>query len=434
MRGGTARPADLPSGEAAGPRDTAAAVSERIRVLFVEASSGGVLGGSLTGLYHIMRGMDRSRFDIGMVLYEPKPIEADLARLDVPVHHVARRRLPKQHGLLELGGYQRAKRLGVVRQLLRSGRQTARLLAEELPAALALARIIRRERADVIHLGNGVRANFDGILAGILTGVPVLCHVKGFEKYGARERWAARHTILVCMTQAVLDACHANGVRAPVERIVYDAVDETWLQPQRDPADIRRELGIPASAPCLGIAGNIQEWKGQRVLVDALGLLADRPDVHCVIAGGVHRAGEAYAAALRARIAELGLGERVHLTGFRADIPDVMNAWDVIVHASVRPEPFGRVILEGMLLGKPVIATAAGGVPELISHEQTGYLVPPGDAPALAAQLRQLLADPDRARAIGARSRDWARERFALGRHVAEMSQIYTDAARTRHA
>ncbi|MBX3027544.1 glycosyltransferase family 4 protein [bacterium] len=433
MRGGTARPAELAAGESAGPRDTAAP-ADPISVLFVEASSGGVLGGSLTGLYHLMRGMDRRRFRIGMVLYEPKPIEADLARLDVPVHHLARRRLPKQHGLLELESYQRAKRLGVIRQLLRGGRQTARLFAEELPAALALARLIRRERADVIHLGNGVRANFDGILAGILTGVPVLCHVKGFEKYGGRERWAARHTILVCMTQAVLDACHAHGVRSPIERIVYDAVDETWLRPQRDPADLRRELGIPADAPCVGIAGNIQEWKGQRVLVDALGLLGDRHDAHCVIAGGVHRAGEAYAAALRARIDELGLGGRVHLTGFRADIPEVMNAWDIVVHASVRPEPFGRVILEGMLLGKPVIATAAGGVPELITHEETGYLVPPGDAAALAAQLGALLADPETARATGARSRDWARARFALDRHVAEMCQIYTDAARTRHA
>jgi glycosyltransferase involved in cell wall biosynthesis len=403
-------------------------------VLFVEASSGGVLGGSLTGLYHLMRGMDRRRFRLGMVLYESKPIEADLARLDVSVHHIARRRLPKQHGLLELEGYQRAKQLGVVRHLLRSGRQTARLLAEELPAALALARIIRREKADVIHLGNGVRANFDGILAGILTGVPVLCHVKGFEKYGARERWAARQTILVCMTQAVLDACHAAGVRSPQERIVYDAVDETWLTPQRAPADIRRELGIPLDAPVLGIAGNIQEWKGQHVLIDALGLLADRPDVHCVIAGGVHRAGEGYAEALRARIAALGLGPRVHLTGFRADIPDVMNAWDIVVHASVRPEPFGRVILEGMLLGKPVVAMAAGGVPEIITHAETGFLVPPNDAPALAAQLRQLLDDPAAARAVGMRSRDWARQRFALGRHVAEMSAIYEDAARTRHA
>ena len=152
-------------------------------------------------------------------------------------------------------------------------------------------------------------------------------------------------------------------MRAADERVVYDAVDEAWLRPSATGRGGARELGVPADAPCLGIAGNIQEWKGQHVLVEAMASSPRSPDVHCVIVGGVHRAGEGYAASCSARIAALGLAQRVHFIGFRDDIPDVMNAWDVVVHASVRPEPFGRVILEGMLLGKPVIATAAGGVP-----------------------------------------------------------------------
>lgn len=403
-------------------------------VLFVEASSGGVLGGSLTGLYHLIRGMDRTRFRLGMALYEPKPIEADLARLNVPVHHVLRHRLPKQHALLELNGYHHAKSLGAIRAGLKAGRQAAQLMAEELPAALALAAVIRRERPDVIHLGNGLRANFDGVLAGLLTRTPVVCHVKGFEKYGARERWAARRTAtLVCMTQAVLAHCHRHGLRAPDARVVYDAVDEAWLHPSRDPLAVRQELGVPAGAPCIGIAGNIQPWKGQCVVVDAVAELADRRDLHCVIAGGVHRAGEAYATELRERIVALGLADRIHLVGFRPDIPDVMNAWDVVVHASVRPEPFGRVILEGMLLGKPVVATAAGGVPELIDDGHTGFLVPPGDARALAARLHEILAGPQRGRAIGARAREWTRQHFSLSRQVQEMSEIYEHTARTPH-
>src|SRR5258706_6856154 len=80
-------------------------------VLFVEASSGGVLGGSLTGLYHLIRGMDRTRFRIGMALYEEKPIEAELARLDIALHHMPRRRLPTQHDLLQLDRYHQAKLL-----------------------------------------------------------------------------------------------------------------------------------------------------------------------------------------------------------------------------------------------------------------------------------------------------------------------------------
>jgi glycosyltransferase involved in cell wall biosynthesis len=402
------------------------------KVVFVEASSGGVVGGSLTGLYHTIRGLDRERFAPVMVLYEEKRIEQDLAALRVPVHHVERRRMRKEHALLGYSGYQRAKKVGVLRSLLSAGRQTLRLVFEELPAAWSLARIFRRERADVVHLGNGLRANFDGVLACVMTRTPFVCHIKGFEKYGDRERWAARRTgSLVCMTEAILAYCRGRGIESPDTRVVYDAVDDEWLRPQRSPQELRSELDLPGDAQCIALSGNIQEWKGQRVLVEALALIAeDQPRAHVVIVGGVHRAGEEYARELRARIESLGLGERVHLIGFRDDVPDVMNAMDVVVHASVRPEPFGRVILEGMLLGKPVIAADAGGVPELIADGCTGYLAPPGDVRELAACLRKVLGAPDGGRAMGARARTWAQEKFSLQRHVAEMTEIYERVSR----
>jgi glycosyltransferase involved in cell wall biosynthesis len=407
-----------------------------IRVLFVEASAGGVVGGSLTGLYHLIRGLDRTRFEPIMVLYERKAIEADLAHLGVRVHHIRRRRIPKEHPLIGNEAYAQAKRARAVRASLRAARQTLRLLVEEAPAAAALARVIRAEQPAVVHLGNGLRANFDGVLAGLGCGTPVVCHVKGFEKYGARERWAARRTrTLVCMTRAIRDHCQATGVVAPDTRVVYDAVDAAWLTPRRPAAAVRDALGLPTDASCLGVVGNIQEWKGQRVFVEAFAAVAaEFPAAHGLLVGGVHRAGETYARDLRARVQALGLEGRVHCIGFRADVVDVMNALDIVVHASVRPEPFGRVILEGMLLGKPVVATAAGGVPELIRDGETGFLVPPGDAAALAETLRRLLSDAATARAVAVRARQWAEREFSLARQVAEMSAIYETAARTDRA
>jgi glycosyltransferase involved in cell wall biosynthesis len=403
-----------------------------MRVLFVEASTGGVVGGSLTGLYHLIRGLHGGEWHASMVLYEPKGIEPELAVLAVPVFHLQRRRLAKQHGLLSYDGYHRAKRFRPIGSGLHAVRQGARLLVEELPAATRLAAIIRRDRPDVVHLGNGLRANFDGILACLATRTPIVCHVKGFEKYGWRERWASRRTkVLVCMTQAVLDHCRAHGLEAPDARVVYDAVDETWLRPRRSPSDVRSELGVPKGMPCLGLVGNIQEWKGQAILVEAMGRLrAAGVDACALLIGGTHRAGEAYAVQVRRRVSELGLEGRVLFTGFREDVVDVINALDVVVHASVRPEPFGRVILEGMLLEKPVVATAAGGVPELIEDGKTGYLVAPGDAVALAACLQRVLSDRDALAVIGQRAGMWARERFSLSRQVGEMRAVYESAAR----
>jgi hypothetical protein len=192
-----------------------------LRILFVEGSSGGVVGGSLTGLYHLIRGLDRARFVSCMALYEPKTIEAELRDIGVTVHRVSRRRLPKQHALLQVDGYQRAKQMRLVDRTLRAARQSLRFALEELPAALALARIVRREQSDVIHLGNGLRANFDGLIAARLTGRPVVCHVKGFEKYTTRERRAARAVdTVVCMTRAIHAYCLEHGVMGRRSRVI----------------------------------------------------------------------------------------------------------------------------------------------------------------------------------------------------------------------
>ncbi len=403
-----------------------------VRVLFVEASSGGVVGGSLTGLYHLIRGLDRARVGVAMVLYERKAIEEELQLIGVPVHHVKRRRVPKEHALLQYEGYHQAKSFAAVQSALHFGRQTMRLLVEELPAALRLTRVIRRAGVDVVHLGNGVRANFDGVLACWLTRTACVCHVKGFEKYSNRERWAATHVdALVCMTEAVRQHCLQHGVRGRTTHVVYDALDETAFAPQRDAAAVRAELGITNGAPCIGVVGNIQEWKGQAVLVEAMARIVEQvPKAHAFIVGGVHRAGAAYNDRLTQRVRELHLENSLSATGFRSDIADVMNALDVVVHTSTRPEPFGRVILEGMLLGKPVVASAAGGVPELIRDGETGFLTPPGDAVGLAQRLIPLLQDSALRERIGQRAQAWARQQFGVQQHVAAMTAIYENLAR----
>lgn len=397
-------------------------------ILFVEASSGGVVGGSLTGLYHLIRGLDPKRFTSSMVLYERKEgIEADLRALGVPVYYIHRRRVPREHALQKFEGYRRVKRAGGIRSLFRTARQTLRLAIEELPATLQLMRIIRRTRADVVHLGNGARANYDGILACRLTRTPCVCHIKGFEKFSDRERRAAPSIEMVlCMTEAIRQHCRTNGILGQRTEVVYDALDDAGFQPQRDRRAVRAELGIADDTPCAGVVGNVQEWKGQIVLVEAMAeVVRAVPEARGFIVGGVHRAGAAYSRELETRVQALGLSEKISVTGFRTDIADVMNALDVVVHTSVRPEAFGRVILEGMLLGKPVVATAAGGVPELVRDGETGFLTPPGDAHRLAQSLIPLLRDPEMRRRVGERAREWARERFNLERHVAEMSAIY---------
>ena len=165
----------------------------------------------------------------------------------------------------------------------------------------------------------------------------------------------------------------------------------------------------------LGLFGRIAPWKGQDVAIRAMALLADRPDVQLVIVGDALFGEESYAAEMRALVAQLGLSARVHFLGFRADVPVLMRAVDVLVHTSTTPEPFGRVIAEGMLAERPVIATAGGGALEIVTAGETAWQVPPEDPAALAAAIREVLASPDRARDVARAGRRDALARFTLG-------------------
>jgi glycosyltransferase involved in cell wall biosynthesis len=188
----------------------------------------------------------------------------------------------------------------------------------------------------------------------------------------------------------------AQRVRPPEYNVIYDGLDLEAFRPTRDRDDVREELGIEADAPVVGVVGNIQPWKGQRVLLEALvELRTTHPRAVALIVGGAHRSGRGYADELRQFVTANGLEKNVVFTGARKDVGDLMNAMDVVAHTSVRGEPFGRVIIEGMCVGRPVVATRAGGVPEFVADGRNGLLVPAGDAGALAQVLRRLFDDAE---------------------------------------
>ncbi|GIW43744.1 MAG: glycosyl transferase [Candidatus Binatia bacterium] len=404
------------------------------RVLVVEGSSGGVVGGSLTGLYHMIRGFDHARYQFAMALYEPKAIEANFAALGVPVYRLQRTRLPKEHALQRSKAYHAVRRAAWIRAMMHHLRSAAATAWEDIPAARRCAAVYRAARPDLVHAGNGLRANFDALLACWALRIPAICHVKGFEKYSARERWIARRVAaIVSMTEAVREHCVRHGIVNDRHVVIYDALDPRDFRPQREPAQVRAEWGIDPDAPVVGVVGNVQEWKGQIVFVEALAELARRvPEIRGLIVGGVHRAGETYYRRLLQRARELGVEGRLIVTGYRADVPDIVAAMDVVVHTSVRPEPFGRVILEGMMCGRAVVASAAGGVPELIEHGKTGMLVPPGQPQALAHAVASLLGNRDLREEMGRLAKAWAEQRFSLHRHVRDFDQLYSSVLNER--
>ncbi len=208
-------------------------------------------------------------------------------------------------------------------------------------------------------------------------------------------------------------------------RVIRPGVDLQRFRP--DPAAaarVRQEEGIPAGQPLIGIFGRLQHWKGQHVFLRAAALLAGRGlPFQAIVAGGtLYGIEPEYAGELERLATTLSLAGRVRFLGNRKNPQDWMNACDVVVHASVEPEPWGLVVAEAMACGRAVLASAAGGPLEMIDHKRTGWLTAPGDEVALATWLEILMANPALRSELGQAARQHAEREFDPRRAAAHLS------------
>jgi glycosyltransferase involved in cell wall biosynthesis len=135
---------------------------------------------------------------------------------------------------------------------------------------------------------------------------------------------------------------------------------------------------------------------------------------------------EEYEEQIRAQAVQLGLEDVLEWTGFRSDIDPLLHQMEVFVHASTTGEPFGQVIVEAMLAGKPVVATNGGGVPEIVQEGQTGLLVPMNDAESMAAAIIWLIENPEKGRQMGEAGRARALEHFSIQKTAGKIEEIYS--------
>jgi glycosyltransferase involved in cell wall biosynthesis len=226
-------------------------------------------------------------------------------------------------------------------------------------------------------------------------------------------------------SKATAAAFVAAGGRDALVRVVYDGFEPARLAGE-NAASTRADLGL-SDAPLLGVFGRITPWKGQEVVVRAL---AHAPSVVALFVGEEEDAG--YGNELRLLAANLGVAERVRFLGFREDVPQLMRLVDCIVHPSKDPEPFGRVVVEGMIARRPVIATRAGGVPEIIEDGISGILVAPGNPDELGAAIVRILSDPKEAARLAENGHARALELFNEERMFREIEQNVNEVASRR--
>jgi glycosyltransferase involved in cell wall biosynthesis len=305
----------------------------------------------------------------------------------------------------------------------------------DLSGVQALHRICRREKMDVIHT-HGSKDSWMGLTLH-WAGYPVVRsrHITVPIKPGFFHSFIYRHGCRRVIATAEIirkTLIEVNGLDPARVDVVGEGVDFNEYHPFVDGREFRKEFKIPSNSPLIGQIGMMRGDKGHHFFLDAaLEVLKDHPEARFVMVGeGV--GGRRVERELRARIQEAGEQERVIMTGYRWDIPNVMGALDIVVLASIEVEAQSRVVPQGFACRRAVVATRVGGIPELVEDGESGLLVPPGDGAAIAKAICRLIEEPEFREKIAAGGYRVACRRLSLDRMMEATLAVYETAIKQR--
>lgn len=301
----------------------------------------------------------------------------------------------------------------------------------DLSAAWRLSRAIKQLRPDVVHAHDPHGVAMSALALSMSTQpkrAPLVAsrrvdfrlkkHALSQWKYDQVDRF-------ICASDAIRRILIADGVAASRTVTVHEGIDLAHVA-AAPPINLHEDLWLPHGAPIVGNIGALVPHKGQRHLVEAAALVVRQvPDARFVIAGE----GE-LRSSLEHQIRHLGLEKHVVLAGFRPDVLSVLKAFDLFVMSSLT-EGLGTSLLDAMACGKPIVATTAGGIPEVVQDGRTGVLVPPRDHDAMAAAIVKLLKDPSLRRRMGDAGLSRVNATFSAERMVAETLSVYEDVVRS---
>jgi glycosyltransferase involved in cell wall biosynthesis len=391
------------------------AVSQRVGVLFLSSAE---RHGADTFIHALlMRGLDRSRFDVHVACPTGTPearTNAYKAFSVIPDLHLR----PTNFGPSLRG---------------RSTMEKAMILVGAGSTVVGLAGLawyIRRRGIRVLHSTDRPRDAIACWLLGKWTGAKSVVHVhvqSGEWRSPSVRRAMSRVDALVGVSEFVARSLVDNGYEIKKTHAVLNAIDPAAWDYHLDGSQVRRTLGIPATAPVVACAARLFRGKGQDDLIRALALIQrEVPDVRLLIIGEDDRFAmrTSFTQELQALARDLGLVNKVFFTGYRADMPALLAACDVFALPSFE-EPFGLVYLEAMAMKKPVVALNNGGTPEVVEDGKSGLLSAPGDLPTLAKNLLTLIRDPERRACMGEYGRCQVETRFTPERMARDTARVY---------
>lgn len=307
--------------------------------------------------------------------------------------------------------------------------------ARDIHALYDLVRIIKTEKPDVVHTHTS-KAGILGRMAAKIARVPLMVHTPHghvfFGHFGPIlsrvflwvEKLFGPHTDRIVVLTDGESRDYTNLNVFPKDKLVkiHSGVDiEKFKQEPENAVEKKRSLGLPQNGLVVGFIGWLLLIKGPMHLLKAMeDVWQDYDDTVLVFIGKGDLDVELRAAALKT-----SANGRVNFLGWRNDIDEIMPLFDIFVLPSLN-EGMGRVLVEAMAAGKPIVASNVGGIPDLVKHDHNGLLVPPGDEKALAACIKQLLNDPEKGKMMGQRSRERCHQ-FSVEAMIEKIEKLYLE-------
>ena len=386
----------------------------RHKVLFVESSVEGTIGGSHFSLLYMIKGLDKSVFTPVVVMYENNEMVEQYKEEGAEVFV-----LKKPITI--------APPSSITNRFISMFFSAANLLLLLFYLSVCRFTWLRRNRIDIVHMNN-INFNRDWILGCRVARIPCVSHIRGIMIYVSPVTRFITQLVnrIVCISDAVHDSLIRCGYKPEKLKIVHNGIDPEGLLPDKDNAILRAELNLGDSKHVIGVVGNVKRWKGQDVVIRAMGeVINEYPDCKCLIVGDTAEKDRPYRKELETLIKELRLDKSVVFTGSIKNVANPMSLMDIVIHSSVEPEPFGRVIIEAMSLGKPVIASRAGGAAEIIQEPEFGLMHKPGDSEELSQKIKTLLGSPSERESLGAAGRRRVESQFHYKTNSHRMMELY---------
>lgn len=396
-----------------------------MKILYVQPGPG--MGGSKISLYHMVKCASSSQKSF---LALSAPVQTDYEALVQPfVEKIIYQDVPT---------WQKYRRHTLMEKLRAPFGNIFRIL-KAIPAAIKLAKIIKAEKIDLVHTNNSITPV--GALAASMTNTPHVWHVR--EAFGSKRQyrpilsdaptyWLMRHLsdVIICNSTYTAEPFHNRHIK---HTIILNGIDLSDF-PDKDTrgASIRSQYAIKQDEIVIGMVGNLStELKRHNIFLDmAQVLIKEHHQLKFIIFGGSSNLDQTpYTRSLAEQVRSSGLSKKVIWAEFIEDTAAMMNAVDILVHPALT-EGSGRVIMEAMAAGKPVVAMKSGGVQELIRDGENGFLVQPGNDQDLAVKVKLLLEDDNLRQIVAANARKYAHSNFSNQANMRAIEDVYHNLVR----